>query len=76
MKTISHAQLIERFETIAGREEAERLLGLALMQLGIFQQESYTPEQVVKVSGLLITQGLQETAIGLSAMAPKLDKLL
>lgn len=76
MKQISRADLLARFASIVEPKEAERRLNAAALRLGVMPQGPFSLEDLTRISGLILSDGLEETASGLLGAAPQLRQMM
>lgn len=76
MKQITRADLLSRFASVVEPKEAERRLNAAALRLGVMPQGPFSMEDLTRISGLILSDGLEETATGFMAAAPHLQQLM
>lgn len=72
MAKITYDALIEQYSKRTSREEAQKLLNLSLMRLGLSPQGTYTPEQALQINALILADAAEDLVNGYMGMIPAL----
>lgn len=76
MAKITYDALLERFSKRAGKEEAQKLLNLSLMRLGLSPSGEYTQDEALQINALILADAAQELAQGYMGMLPALQQAM
>jgi|GEM_PF-2226632 hypothetical protein len=76
MAKITYDALLEQFSKRTSREEAQKLLNLSLMRLGLSPQGSYTPDEALQINALILADAAEEMLQGYMGMLPALQQAM
>jgi len=72
MAKITYDALLEQFAKRSSKEEAQKVLNLSLMRLGLSPQGSYTPDEALQINALILADAAEEMLQGYMGMLPSL----
>lgn len=76
MAKITYDALIAQYSKRTSREEAEKILNLSLMRLGLSPKDEYTQDQALQINALILEDAAQQLMEGYMGMLPELQKAM
>jgi hypothetical protein len=73
MAKITYDALLDQYAKRTSKEEAQKLLNLSLMRLGLSPQGSYSTEQALQINALILADAAEELVNGYMGMLPALQ---
>lgn len=73
MAKITYEALLEQFSKRVSRAEAQKLLNLSLMRLGLSPEGEYSSDEALQINALILADAAEQLAQGYMGMLPSLQ---